>query len=342
MGFLDRFLDNISALHPALAEMRWNQLQHEYEHECEKELGSLKGYSSSDFDYKAFAAAERRNEWKNATFTPALDRKYSDMLKKAKKLAAPKDEIPELPANVSAGNINKFLREVEEELKELLEFDLEFDDDFYEFASDSIECSARDYNESGYDTKSEAKADCRQAIKSAIQDVKDQYESEKSSLIAAVESELACMKLPISSIKDKFRKIFATCADRSLDEATKKYVLKRFDELYKQWNSENSDIDSDMDNEYSTKVSKVTKTYFKPEEADLSKQTALLELCDFSQGWHGDYKFATDDACKTLVEEHSAVLKCAIKELPFVLFRTYENIRFERASRLFKIIYMLK
>ena len=214
------------------------------------------------------------------------------------------------------------MREVEENLLALLECDFEFDEEFYEY--ESLECDARDYDEGGYDTKTEAKADCKQAIKSAIEDVNSQYDDEKMSLVSCAKSELDCLKFYISSEHEKFYKIFKETVEQSdCKEVVKKYFRRRVDEVYKQWCKQNKDIDAKLDALYSAELDKVAKSYFKTEEADLTKQTALLAMCDYTQNWRDEYKFSTKSACKTLVNERSAIMKYAMKELPIIMFKRY-------------------
>lgn len=339
--FLDKFLDTASTLSPTLGEMRWNQLQRDYDRELESESSTSFLSHDSYFDISAQMKEAKHSHLADRELKLEMDEKYPAMLEQAKELATPKNATRELPSGVSADAIDEFLFEVEVDLMPLLDYDFEFDKEYYE--CDSIECSARDYNESGYDTKSEARADCKQAVKSALEDVKSQYDSEKSYMISAVESELDCMKLRISSIKKEFYKTVVKCAKESLsDETTKEYVIKRFDEVYKKWETENSEIDSKTDKDYSTRFTREIKAYFKEEEVDLSKLSNLYELCDYSQSWRGDYKFSVDGACRTMVSEYSTILKYAVKELPKVVFEEYEELRFTHAAKLYKLLYMLK
>lgn len=339
--FLDKILDNASALSPTLGEMRWNQLQRDYDREVESESSTSFLHHDSYFDISAQMKEAKHSHLANRELKLEMDEKYPAMLEHAKELASSKSATHELPSGVSADAIDAFLFEVEVDLMPLLDYDFEFDKDYYEY--DAIECSARDYNEGGYDTKSEARADCKQAVKSAMEDVKSQYDSEKSYMISAVESELDCMRLRISSIKKEFYKTFMNCAKESLsDETTREYVIKRFDDAYKKWETANSEIDSKTDKEYSTQFAKETKAYFKEEEQDLSCLSELYELCDYSESWRGEYKFSVDGVCRTLVSEYSSILKCAKRELPKVVFEEYEELRFSHAAKLYKLLYMLK
>ena len=339
---LDSILDSAGVVSPLLGEMRWNQLNREYEREKRAESERpITDFSLYNQNYKAEAAAYRRRVWASESFELDLEYKYSDMLEVAKKRATPKSSIPKLPSNVLAGEIDNFLKVVEEELKILLEIDdFEYDRECYEY--EAIECCSSDYNDSGFETESEARGECRQAIRSIVEDVKDDYESEKSDLISSVKSEMDCMILHISSVKEKFCKIFTSCANDVIsDDVTREYVVKRFNDVYKDWNVANRVIDEGIDEKYEARVNKEIKSYFKTEESDVSKQRELFDLCDVSVGWRY-YKYNTSGACRALVREYSSIIKCAMKELPFVVFRAYEDERLKHIVKLYKIIYMLK
>lgn len=351
MGIFDKFLDNICASTPLTAELRWNHLNRQYEHELEREEAASHNiyddwserHKAEERELIARRKAGRREYYANMDFTLEFNEMYVKMLKKAKKLASADKDNYEVPTNVSATEIKKFLSAVEENLKSLLlnEDEFEFDYDYYEL--ERIECNPSDYNDSGYESKSEAKSECRRSLKDAIQDVKDEYTSEKEYIISAIDSEMHSLKLNISSIKKTFITIVNKTANESIcDEVTKEYIIKRFEEVSKQWEIDNKTIDKNIDKEYSERMTKTAKSYYKDEEADLSKQSELFELCDISERWRGDYKFNISGACRKLESEYSSILKNAVKELPAVLFKEYTNQKFERAAKLYKLIYMFK
>lgn len=316
--FLDKFLDTASTLSPTLGEMRWNQLQRDYD----REVGSESYGSSSDYSFD-------------------FESMYYDVLRKAKELASSEEASPELPPDVSASEIDIFLDDAETYLMPLLDCGFELEEDFYEL--EYIECDADDYDDSGFETESKAKAECRKSIKAAIEDVKEQYESERDYLISAAESEFDCLKVNLSSIKDEFYKTFMESVEDSFcDDDAKKYIVKRFNDLYEQWNAENSNVDDGIDRMYSAKVDKAVKAYFKNAEADLSKPSDLLDMCDISEDWDEEYEYSTEEACSTLVEEYTSILEEALEELPEIMYEAYAEVTAEHAAKLYKLLYMLK
>ncbi len=267
--------------------------------------------------------------FKNCRF----DEKYSSLLvsseneKPDEKIEA-KSTQRTPPIKVDSDEVNEVTNDLMEMLNDYAENEYENEDDELYSYDDSIECDADDYNDSGFSTKAKAKAACKEALNSAISDVKSMYDSSKKELIAATYTYYDGFKENMLDFMKEFFESYEELIKVYCSGETERYLRSKLSEK-KKWGDT---ISKQFDDAFRETVN----DHFASMDSKSLSVKDLFEMCDYDEEDDDDYSFNIEEATDSIVCTFADFIQQEEDAFPENLFSKYSAIKTKCVNDLIK------
>ena len=247
---------------------------------------------------------------------------------------ADEEENEERGLLVDAEELQEFITDLRETISDFLEEEYENDEDeLYSYEAYFIDCDADDYNEDGFETKTEAKSACKDALEQIMDELKEQYDDAKSELInmaeiyyeGMVDSLVRFMSVDFWEAYENYVDIYCT-------GDTKDYLEEQMRE-YKETNIPSIGWEAEIRNKCNEAIKQIKHSHFDAvEKANISLKK-FFGMCEYEKD-DDEYSFDLSEACENMADEYIDIIRTEEEIFPESVQGAYEEIKEEYVTKL--------